>query len=69
MKGNFIFYSIGIVFFIIYWKIYVYFIKFFPIVPLSNVLTIFFSIFVMIPLSLISSRKIIQIIKNTHIEN
>jgi len=57
-----IFIFLSVVFFIIFFKVLSYFN--FPISPMSNIMQLFIIIIVLIPLSLICSKKLIDLIKN-----
>ncbi len=60
--GTIIFSFLAVVFFIIFIKVLSYFS--FSISPMSNVVQLFVIIIVIIPLSLICSKKLIELIKN-----
>lgn len=64
MKKNLIFWIISVVFYVVYFKIFDFVLgKIFPISPVSNVIILFILTVINIPLALLSSEKLISIIK------
>jgi hypothetical protein len=59
--GTIIFSFLSVVFFFIFFKILSYFS--FSISPMSNIIQLFIIIIVIIPLSLVCSKKLIELIK------